>query len=215
MTGIMDSIADTVRRVFVRPAAIDSTEALAEFIDSRSAFMAQKCVTEFCRVRAGVHWEKLFGEEIFQRALIQSNWAAYTPAMAMIAEMVESHLRPESGGRRSEIVARLTLLADGLRSGKSLPEDADAAGWAAQDQMVAEALSRTAFQPARPVRMMPEPLARTIHAALPMDSSVVEADYDYIFNNLRMNLLRAHDEFSQRAVPRGLVDSLLGAATRA
>ena len=39
---------------------------LADFMDSRAAFLAQKCIVEFCRVRAGVYWQKLFSEQEFQ-----------------------------------------------------------------------------------------------------------------------------------------------------
>ena len=73
-----------------------------------------------------------------------------------------------------------------------------------------ERLAATQSGPPRPVREMPDPLARRIFDALPLHRTVVTNDYDYIFNNLRMNLLRAHEDFLAAARLESLVDDLLG-----
>ena len=45
------------------------------------------------------------------------------------------------------------------------------------------------------MREMPKPMARMVFDALPIHKEIVTHDYDYIFNNLSMNLLRAHEDF--------------------
>ena len=54
-------------------------------------------------------------------------------------------------------------------------------------------------------------MARKVFDALPLHKDVVTNDYDYIFNNLRMNLLRAHEDFLAAACLDVLADDLLGA----
>jgi hypothetical protein len=43
-----------------------------------------------------------------------------------------------------------------------------------------------------------ERLARKVFEAVPIHPSLLTNDYDYIFNFLRMNLLRAHEDFLAR-----------------
>ena len=96
-TGQWESSTPSSPACFARPIRSRMRPALAAFMDSRAAFLAQKCVVEFCRVRAGVYWQKLFSEKEFQEALDTSRWRAYPPAFAMVAEMVEGALREAAG----------------------------------------------------------------------------------------------------------------------
>ena len=63
--GILDAL---MSRLFHKAEPISEPARFAAFMDSRAAFLAQKCVVEFCRVRAGVYWQKLFSEAEFQAA---------------------------------------------------------------------------------------------------------------------------------------------------
>ena len=137
MMGLLDGI---VANMFGKATPIADRSALGRFMDSRAAFLAQKCVVEFCRVPQGE------SETFWQSALDE----------------------------------------------------------------VRERLAATQSGPPRPVREMPDPLARRIFDALPLHRTVVTNDYDYIFNNLRMNLLRAHEDFLAAAWLESLVDDLLG-----
>ncbi|RUV71057.1 hypothetical protein EOA88_28015, partial [Mesorhizobium sp. M5C.F.Ca.IN.020.14.1.1] len=65
-----------------KPQPIGSVSDLADFMDSRAAFLAQKSIVEFCRVRAGVYWQKLFSEKEFQASLNHSRWRAYPACYA-------------------------------------------------------------------------------------------------------------------------------------
>lgn len=47
---------------------------------------------------------------------------------------------------------------------------------------------------------------------MPIHPDLLTRDYDYIFNFLRMNLLRAHEDFLGQADRDALVDQMLGAA---
>lgn len=196
--------------LFKRPASIGSADALADFIDSRAAFLCQKCVVEFCRVRAGVYWQKLFSEPEFIAALGRANWMAYPPSVAMLAEMVEGVMREPAGLRQRELPAALTKVCRSVFLRQSLPEGLPHDFRERATDLVAERLEATQSGPPRPVRVIPDPLARAVFEALPMHQSIVTNDYDYIFNNLRMNLLRFHSDFVDAVDGPALADDLLG-----
>jgi hypothetical protein len=188
---------------------IADREALKTFLSRQSAFVTQKCVTEFCRVRAGVYWEKLFREEQFQNALLASNWAALTPVIAMLCEMLEGALRPEAGANEEILRARIVQIARDVRDEANMPAHLDRTKWDSQAELVAERLAHAALAAPRPVRHLPDPLARQVFDALPMHADLLKNDFDYIFNNLRMNLLRAHSDFIDGADIPVLVRSLV------
>lgn len=204
--GLIDKIG---RAIGVKELRLRNRQDLAAFMDSRAAFLAQKCVVEFCRVRAGVYWQKLFSEEEFQRELTRSRWRSYPATYAMMAEMVEGALRVPAGTRRIALADALSAVAAQTFDRYSVPEGEVDAFWGEALRLVEDTLQKARGDAARPVREIPKPLARTVFDALPLHKDVVTNDYDYIFNNLRMNLLRAHEEFVQAAVYEPLLADLL------
>jgi hypothetical protein len=192
-----------------RRTRIADRESLKAFLSRQAAFVTQKCVTEFCRVRAGVYWEKLFREEQFQNALLASNWAALTPVIAMLSEMLEGALRAEAGGDVEKLRSQIALLASEVRDEAGFPAHLDRTVWDSQSGLVEERLAHAALAAPRPVRHLPDPLARQVFDALPMHADLLKNDFDYIFNNLRMNLLRAHSDFIDEADIPVLVRNLI------
>jgi hypothetical protein len=206
----MGLIGNLVSTVFRKEPPISTSAELAQFLDSRAAFMAQKCVVEFCRVRAGVYWQKLFSEREFQEKLTASCWQSFPPATAMLAEMVEGVIRPAAGLRQRQLPAALERLAAEVFARHPLPAGAPEDFWIEARKLVRARLDATQADAPRPVRKVAEPMARLIHQALPIHQDLVAHDYDYIRNNLRMNLLRAHEDFLKVADLPALAEDLLG-----
>lgn len=205
--GLLDRLGSSF---FGRAAPIDSADRLADFIDSRAAFMCQKCVVEFCRVRAGVYWQKLFSEEEFIDQLGKANWKAFPPAVGMLGEMVEGVLREPAGLRQRALPQALGATCRTVFSRHPVPDGFPANFWEAAAALVDERLQATQLSSPRPVRAIPDPLAKLVFQALPIHESIVTNDYDYIFNNLRMNLLRFHSDFLDAVDAPALVGDLLG-----
>jgi hypothetical protein len=205
--GLFDKIA---RAVSGKVERLETREDLAGFMDSRAAFLAQKCVVEFCRVRAGVYWQKLFAEQEFQQELSRSRWRSYPATYGMIAEMVEGALREHAGVRRLGLPDALRAVAAQTFKDYPVPAGESEDFWRHAETLVAGVLDKARGTAARPVREIPKPLARKVFEALPIHKDIVTNDYDYIFNNLRMNLLRAHEDFVEAANPQPLVTDLLG-----
>lgn len=205
--GLLDRLGSSL---FGRAAPIDRADRLADFIDSRAAFMCQKCVVEFCRVRAGVYWQKLFSEEEFITELGKANWKAFPPAVGMLAEMVEGVLREPAGLRQRALPRVLGATCRTVFARHPVPEGLPTNFWNEAGVLVDERLAATQVSAPRPVRAIPDPLAKLVFQALPIHQNIVTNDYDYIFNNLRMNLLRFHSDFLDALDAPALVDDLLG-----
>lgn len=196
---------------FLRKAhSIGSVGELADFMDSRAAFLAQKSIVEFCRVRSGIYWQKLFSEKEFQAALNHSRWRAYPACYAMMTEMVEGTLREPAGSRNHCLPEVLEKVALASFARYPVPEGSPLSFWEDAAVLIRQRLDATRAGPPRPVREIPKPLARTVFEMVPIHPDLLTNDYDYIFNFLRMNLLRAHEDFLAQADRSALVDELLG-----
>ena len=204
--GLIDNLVSTV---FHKDPPVATAAGLADFLDARAAFLAQKCVVEFCRVRAGVYWQKLFSEEEFREKLTASCWQSFPPAVAMLAEMLEGTIRPAAGLRQRRLPEAIEAVAATVFERHPLPVGEPDDFWTRARELVRERLQATQSDAPRPVRLMAEPMARLIHKALPIHQSLVGHDYYYIRNNLRMNLLRAHEDFMKIADLQALCDDLL------
>ena len=186
---MLKALADKLMQgLFRKPEPVADGAALGRFVDSRAAFLAQKGIVEFCRVRAGIHWQKLFAEEEFRHALSRSTWQAYAPTLALVCEMVEAVLRPHAGIERQRVSRAIVAVARDRYFSYPAPEGFTAAQWAEGFDLVVRAIEDRQGEAARPVRDMPRQMARLVFAALPMHPSIVTNDADYIHNNLRMNL---------------------------
>ena len=96
----------------------------------------------------------------------------------------------------------------------AVPPGAPEQIWTDAATLVRERLDATQAGAARPVREMAEPMARLIHQALPIHQKLISHDYDYIRNNLRMNLLRAHEDFLAAADLEALAADVLGGTSK-
>lgn len=197
---------------FLRKATpIHGTADLADFMDARASFLAQKCIVEFCRVRAGVFWQKLFSEKEFQTALDQARWRAYPPCYAMVAEMVEGSLREVAAGRQRALETAIERVARMSFAKHPVPDGSPGTFWEDAAALVRGRLAAAQAGAPRPVREIPDPLARMVFDAVPIHPELLTNDYDYIFNFLRMNILRAHEDLLELADRAAIVDELLGA----
>ena len=77
---------------FRKPPPIRDAAALADFIDGNAAFVTQKGLYEYSRVRAGHYAKVLSPEKGFQEAADQARWRAYPIGLAMVAEVADNVL---------------------------------------------------------------------------------------------------------------------------
>jgi hypothetical protein len=187
---LLDRLAD-----WFRNPPIATIEELEAFLDSRAAFMAQKCVVEYCRARSGVLSMKLFKEVAFREALHHSRWTTYALVYCDIAEMVEGVLRPHVRGSISRLGEELALMGERTFARHGLPEDAPENFWTVAVERLERRLALAQLHAPRPVRDLAKTDLEAILDALPIHRSLRGHDVELIQNHLRINLVRIYEDF--------------------
>ncbi|HOV03032.1 MAG TPA: hypothetical protein PLJ34_09785 [Hyphomicrobiales bacterium] len=195
--------------IFRRPAPIADRAALADFVDSRAAFLTQKCVFEYSRARAGILWQKLFKEEAFVAAVEAARWHNYPLGVAYVVRMAEATLRPADGATAAALVAGLAEVAAAV-----LARHGDAAvvaddDWQAAGAEIGQRLAQGLLAPVPAIKDIPLETARRFFARMPIHESLRGEDFELVQNHLRSNLCRIYEDFAARADRERLVRALV------
>jgi len=205
-------LMDMFDRFFRRKPPISDKARLADFIDEQSAFLVQKGIYEYSRARAGHYAKVLFAEEGFAASVEHSRWQAYPLGLAMVGEMVEGVLRPHAGDDRrvmlDELIAVVLSVFDRYPVPPSLGQDA----WLVARNELAKRLELTAGHAPRRVMDIPEPLAETYFALMPIHEKLRGRDFSTTRNYLRVSLCNIHDELIKRMDRPALERAFVAAA---
>jgi hypothetical protein len=203
-----------LEKLFRPRPPIRDREALADFIDAQSAFIVQKGIYEYSRARAGHYAKVLFAEEGFARSVEHARWQAFPLGLAMVGEMVNGTLASEADGtQRRKILDQLILVVLSVFDRYPVPPSIGDAAWLAARSDLAHRLDLAGGHAPRRVMDIPEPLAETYFAMMPIHEKLRGRDFQTTRNYLRVSLCNIHDELISRmdraAVQRAL---LAGAA---
>jgi hypothetical protein len=198
---------------FKRPPPIADRAALVDFLDTRAAYWVQKSIFDFAHACTGLAFSRLMQEPEFVAAVDQSRWRSYPLGLSVVAETVHGVLRPAA--------PEPMLLAEALREAAfeafdryPVPTMLDGETWTNERIDLGRRVIGIALHPRKAVKDIPSAVAEQLHKNLPIDARVRGDDREIVFNHLRMNLLRIHDDFSRRADVEGLVYAL-GAVEKA
>ena len=184
--------------VFRSTPPIADVGALEDYLDTRAAFLVQKCVFEYSRARAGVFWDKLFKEPDFKAAVDVARWNGFAIALADVVEMVEGTLRPAARGREADLLGRLIAMAEAVIRRYPVPPEEPADFWVTQTAWLRGRLADVQLAPPKAVKDIPLGTARRMFDLMPIHESLRGEDFVVVRNHLRSNLCRMSDEFAQR-----------------
>lgn len=199
-------------RFFRRRPPICDKAALADFIDAQSAFLVQKGIYEYSRARAGHYAKVLFAEEGFAKSVEHSRWQAYPLGLAMVGEMVEGVLRPHAGDRRRAMLDELTAMVLSVLDRYPVPPSIGEDAWLVARDELARRIELTAGHAPKRVMDIPEPLAETYFALMPIHEKLRGRDFQTTRNYLRVSLCNIHDELIKRMDRAALERALLAGA---
>jgi hypothetical protein len=191
-------LLDRLKNYFGRRPAIEDARALADFIDTRAAFLMQKGIYEYSRARAGHYAKVLFSEPDFARAVELARWSAYPLGLAMVGEMAEGVLRSYAGDRRRTAVDQLTKLVLSIFDRYPVPESIGATAWRALRDELERHLDLVGGHAPKPVSYIPEPLAEKYFNLMPIHEMLRGRDLLTTSNYLRVNLCHMHEELENR-----------------
>ena len=190
-----DSKVATWFRGLMKRNSCDEPAALGEFIRAQGAYVAQKTVLDYCRVKAGRHEEKLFAEPVFRAALDHCRWQVFFGALADVTAMTEAWLRPHAENRRETLVEALARLHDAALAVDPAPEaEREAAGAFA----IRAHLAGLQLAPPRPSHEMPLLAEAPLFATLPIHPDQRIGEAPSIRGALRGHMVSARQEVERR-----------------
>jgi hypothetical protein len=172
-----------------RHAAVAKYAALLDFLDSRSAFLSQKVVYEYCRARSGLNWEPLMQEGAFQQAYELSRWEAYGAALADLVVHLEGRLRPADVRQHARLVDRLLVAAAEVFARHSV-ERYRPEGWALDIAALRERLNQAQLGPPRPAAEVAKVGGKRVYETLPLHPDLTKYDRELVTNAVRFNFSR-------------------------
>lgn len=198
-----------LRKLFRRAAPISDVGALADFIDEQSAFVVQKGIYEYSRARSGHYSKVLFTEREFQNAAEISRWSAYPLGVAMVGEVVVGVLEPHAEHGRQTISRAVSALALSVFDRYPAPAALGAEAWRQARGALAQRLDLIGLHPAKRVMDIPEPLAESYFALMPIHKKLRGQDHPTLKSYLKVTLCNVHDELAQRIDAEAVAHRLL------
>lgn len=201
-------VSGALGRLLKRPPSREPAE-LGEFIRQRGAYVAQKTVLDYCRVKAGRHEQKLFAEPVFQAALQHCRWQVYFGALADVTAIAEAWLRPAAQGRAESLIEALGRLHDAALAAEPAPaEESEAAGAFS----IRAHLARLQLAPPHPSHTMPLVAEAPLFATLPIHPDQRVGEDASIRGALRFLLVSTRQELERRFDAAELVARLTAEA---
>ncbi|BDG73638.1 hypothetical protein Rmf_35670 [Roseomonas fluvialis] len=192
----------TLRRSNADPAAFGA------FLQRQAAFVAQKTVIDYCRVKSGRHERQVFSDPDFQAALRHCRWQVYLGSLADMGALAEAWLRPHVPGREGALAdALIGLHAAALAAEPPPPEEAESARHAAG--AFARQLDTLQRQPPIPAQKMPLQADAPLLATIPIHPDQRIGETPAIRGALRFHVVSSQQEMERRFDPARLGANLV------
>jgi hypothetical protein len=206
---LAQSLKKLYGKIFSQRPPIRNLDELAKFMDEQTAFVVQKGIFEYSRARAGHYSKVLFQEQSFLDAAEASRWRAYPLGLAMVAELVESVLRPDIREEQSVVQRAIKDLAlyvfDRYPTPQALGQDA----WRSLRGELVVMLERIALHSPKRAMDIPVPFAKAYFAQMPIHKNLRGSDYPTITNYLKVTMCNIHDELMKRMDAKAIGEKLL------
>jgi hypothetical protein len=188
---------------------IRDREELADFIDAQSAFIVQKGIYEYSRARAGHYAKVLFAEEGFAQSVEHARWQAFPLGLSMVGEVVDVVLRPHAGENRRAVLDRIIAVVLSVFDRYPVPPSIGEAAWQEARRELEHRLDLVGGHAPKRVMDIPEPLAESYFAMMPIHEKLRGRDFQTTRNYLRVSLCNIHDELVDRIDAPVLTAALL------
>ncbi|WP_372622389.1 hypothetical protein [Falsiroseomonas sp.] len=96
--------------------------ALEAFVARQSAFVTQKTVLDYCRVKTGRAEREAFANPDFAAALLHCRWQTFAGAALDVTAMAEAWLRPHAPGREAMLAEALAAIGGAVLDAAPAPE---------------------------------------------------------------------------------------------
>jgi hypothetical protein len=193
--------------LFGRPRSPDPA-AFEEFLSRQAAFVAQKTVLDYCRVKSGSNEKKVFADPDFVAALLHCRWQVFLAALADLAGLAEAWLRPHCPGQEAALAARLAAWHAGALAAQEIPQ-AERESAAAAQRAIAGHLAQLQAAPPSPAHRRALLAEAPLFDTLPIHAEQRRGEGLAIRGALRFHIVSAQQEMERGFDPAGLCAALL------
>lgn len=190
---------------FFFPPTVSTPEELRVFVAGEAAYLAQKTVVGYCRVKTMLDYEKLLTEPAFRDQQEFSRWEGYASTLGDVLIMVEAWLRPAENETRRRLADSLAALYVTILN-EYVPQHRQ--NWTDSIEAFSArfALART-IEPLPPEQIVTGS-AKLIHDLVPIADRLKRNDLEIILGDLRLHMLAAHASMLKRFRRETLVAAL-------
>jgi hypothetical protein len=195
-----------LRRLF--GGARDASPAgLEAFLAAQAAFVAQKTVYDYCRVKAGRGEQQMFADPDFQAALTHCRWQVFAGAAQDVTAMAEAWLRPYAPGREAALAAALARIGGAVMDAAPVPAEERASLDASRDALPRH-LAQLQEAPPRPAHKLPLLAEAPLLATIPVHPDQRIGETPSIKGALRFHIVSSQQEMERRFDPAALAAAL-------
>lgn len=188
--------------------------AFLDFLDSRGAFVAQKCVYEYCRARSGLNWSKLMVEPDFLAAYEVSRWEAFAAALEDLLVLFEGRLRPADPLAQPRLAESLVEAMVAVLARHPLPAHRPQ-GWDDRVEGLRHRLGLAQLAAPQPAAAIAKVGGARIYEALPLHSDMTKHDRELVTNAVRFNFCRIAVDLEGQLDAAALREALLARRAQA
>jgi len=193
MTGLWQRL-----QARLRPAPIDTAQALAKFLEERAALIAQKCATDYCRGKTGLASYALFTEKPFLDAFDICRWETFAAVLGDLVILAEGELRTQvAPERRPQLCAALLALHSAILGALPAPAHRPQ-GWNDAVESFAARLKAASAVPARQAVEIAGFSGKRLFDTLPIHISMRKLDEEVVYGAVRFRMVAVHQELQRR-----------------
>jgi hypothetical protein len=193
-----------------RRRAIRDHAGAGSFIDEQSFHLAQACVQDYCRLRAGDSVDALFADAAFAATLDKASWEAYPRALTMVGTVAEGLLRPYAGENSHAVLFGLIAMILDHFDRRAVPPAISAVEWRRARAGLERSLSDLARQRPKTAEAVAQEDSSYYLAIMPLHPKLGADDFPALRNQLKLSLLQIQEAFAQRANLLALAGELAG-----
>ncbi len=186
----------SLSRIFLGPK-LSSRQELRGFLESRSAYLAQKSISEYTQARANMMFTTLLAEKAFQDAYERARWFSFPATLSMVAEALAARLRIMDISDTDTINVMLQSVAENIVSTYPVPEGESADFWQMTLLDLERDLLRAGLAAPHAIHAIPKARSREIFENLPVHPSVRKHDFDMFQNTLSFHLTEIGAEIEE------------------
>ncbi|HZO47369.1 MAG TPA: hypothetical protein VFB68_15845 [Xanthobacteraceae bacterium] len=193
-----------------RRRAIRDHATAGAFIDEQAFHIAESCVRDYSRLRAGDGADALLADPAFAAALDKACWEAYPRALVMVGTVAEVALRPYAGDNAHPMLFGLIALILDHFDQRPVPRAIGDVEWRAARADIERALNDLVRAQPKTAEAVARDHSSFYLAIMPLHPKLGADDFAALGSQLKLALLQIQEAFGQRANLPALANALAG-----